>query len=234
VLNADDISLPRRLERQVAFMVDHPEVGVLGTQSEFIDANGNPVSGWHYYTDDAQMRWSARWRCPFVHSSVMLRRNVILAAGNYRDFIWEDADMWLRLSSKAEFHNLSEALVQYRRIPTSATGAVTSFVPTARQVAESNIEILFPGLRDPVSAMRLWDATHLDHLDAPSGFVHFKQLKTAAVLLAKQAGKPANYFTETQLFRSQHYILRHRLYKRAHLLPLVRLRHRLAKATGQT
>jgi len=233
VLDADDISLPRRLERQVAFMVEHPEVGVLGTQSEFIDANGNPVSGWHYFTDDAQMRWSARWRCPFLHSTVMLRRNVILAAGNYRDFNWEDADMWLRLSSMTEFHNLSEILVQYRRMSTSVTGAMTSFVPTARQVAELNVDILFPGLLDPVSAMQLWDATHLDHLDAPSRFVYFKQLKTAAVLLAEQAGKPDSYFTETELFRSQRYILRKRLYERAHLMPLVRLRHRFAKATGR-
>jgi hypothetical protein len=59
-------------------------------------------------------------------------------------------------------------------------------------------------------------------------------LKTAAVLLAKQTGKPDNYFTETELFRSQRYILRHRLYERAHVLPLVRLRHRLAKAADQT
>ncbi|HEY1214607.1 MAG TPA: hypothetical protein VGE93_13335, partial [Bryobacteraceae bacterium] len=204
------------------------------TQAEVIDANGTPVSGWHYYTDDAQMRWSARWRCPFLHSTVMLRRNVILAAGNYRDFIWEDADMWLRLSSATEFHNLSEVLVQYRRMPTSVTGALTSFVPSSRQVAELNADVLFPGLLDPVSAMQLWEATHLDHLHSPVRFVHFKQLKTAAVLLARQSGKPDNYFTETELFRSQQYTLRKRLYERAHLMPLVRLRHRFAKAADQT
>jgi len=124
--------------------------------------------------------------------------------------------------------------VQYRRIPTSVTGAITSFVSSSRQVAELNVDILFPGLLDPVSAMQLWEATHLDHLDAPARFVHFKQLKTAAVLLARQSGKPDKYFTETELFRSQHYILRKRLYERAHLMPLVRLRHRLAKAAGQT
>lgn len=233
VLDADDISLPRRLEAQVEFMTEHPEVGVLGTQSQFIDADGNPISGWHYYTDDAQMRWSARWRCPFLHSSVMLRRNVVLAAGNYRDFVWEDSDMWLRLSSTTEFHNLPAVLVQYRHQAASTTGGITSFVPTARQVAELNSDILFPGL-DPASAMRLWEATHLDHLDTPFSFVHFGQLKSAAVLLAKRAGKPDSYFTETELFRSQQYVLRKRLYKRAHLMPLIHLRHRLAKAADSS
>jgi glycosyltransferase involved in cell wall biosynthesis len=233
VLDGDDLSLPQRLERQVEFMVEHPEIGVLGTQSQFIDANGNPVSGWHYYTDDAPMRWSARWRCPFLHSSVMLRRNVVLEAGNYRDFVWEDSDMWLRLSSTTEFHNLPEVLVQYRHQPTSTTGAITSFVPTARQVAELNVDILFPGLPDTTRAMQLWHATHPDQLDVPSSLAHSKQLKSAAVLLARQTGKPENYFTETELFRSQQYFLRNRLFERAHLMPLVRLRHRLAKAAGR-
>lgn len=231
VLDGDDISLPRRLEAQVEFMTEHPEVGVLGTQTQFIDADGKPVSGWHYYTDDAQMRWSARWRCPFLHSSVMLRRRVVLAAGNYRDFVWEDSDLWLRLSSKTEFHNLPMILAQYRHQPASTTGGITSFVPTARQVAKLNDDILFPGL-DPARAMQLWEATHLDHLDSPFSFTHFRHLKDAAVLLAKQAGKPSNYFMETELFRSQQYVLRNRLYKRTHLMPLVRLRHRLAKAAA--
>lgn len=230
VLDGDDISLPHRLERQVEFMAEHPEVGVLGTQSEIIDADGNSSRGWHYFADDAQSRWYARWLAPFLHSSVMLRRTVVLAAGNYRDFVWEDSDLWLRLSSATEFHNLPEILVQYRRIPTSTTGAITSFVPTSRQVAELNVDILFPGIANPISAMQLWEAAHPHQVEGPSRLRYIRQLRSAAVRFARQVGKPENYFTQTELYLGQQYTLRTRLFERAHLLPLIRLRHRLAKA----
>ncbi|HEY1215289.1 MAG TPA: glycosyltransferase, partial [Bryobacteraceae bacterium] len=81
-MDGDDLNVPDRLERQVAFLQEHPEVGILGGQLELIDECDRPIDSkaWRYCTDDASVRWLLRWRNQLAHNAVVFRRSIILAA----------------------------------------------------------------------------------------------------------------------------------------------------------
>ena len=144
VIHGDDINHPWRLQQQVHFLNAHPEVGVLGGQSDFIDENGAPIDGWYFAGDDATIRWRSNWMCHLMHSAVMFRREIILQAGNYRDHQpYEDMELWIRASRFTEFANLAEAVIQYRRTSTSQTGRTTDFKSIFRKGAAVNAEMLF-------------------------------------------------------------------------------------------
>lgn len=228
-IDHDDVNLPERLELQVPFLLEHPQVAAVGSQLNLIDESGLPCGRWTYKTDDAQARWMTRWKCELGQTSVLYRRSAVLAAGNYRDVPIEDLDLWVRLAYVGEIRNLPEALVLYRRTQTSRTGKITDFFPTDRQAALPNAGILFPNIPDPHRAMELWDATHPRQFRAPSKVLHIWQLERAARGLAKALGKPGGYFIDTQVFEDQRYSLKIRAYDRFGLMPLVHLRKRFAR-----
>lgn len=235
-IDADDINLPSRLERQIQFLLDRPAAGVVGCRITTIDQNGNPLQEYNHETDDAEIRWLSRYACRMCHPSVVFRRSVVLAAGNYHDVDSEDADLWLRVSSLAEMVNLPERLVCYRRFVGSTTGSIRDWLPVLRENAVVNAAHLFPGITDPERALDLWDATVPQRLSwapkitYPAKPAHLRDLKRSAVLLAREAGKPDDYFTNTEAFREQYYLLRRRVFNRFGLGPLLRLRDRAAAA----
>lgn len=230
-MDADDINVPDRLERQIAFLDAHPEVVLLGGQLDLIDERGSCCGHWTYKTGDAELRWLARWHTQVGQNSIVFRRSAILAAGNYRDVRDEDFDLWLRVAAVGEIRNLPETLVLYRRTQTSQTGKIEDFVPRDRDAAARNASRLFPNLKDPNRAMELWEATHPKQLQKSRSRVqHIFQLERAAVLLAEQIGKPSDYFTSTPAFEEQQYSLKTRAYRRFGLEPLVALKARVMHA----
>jgi glycosyltransferase involved in cell wall biosynthesis len=232
IIHGDDLCLPGRLEKQVAFMQAHPEVGALGSQIEVIDDHGvaqDTGPYWKYETEDASVRWRTRWQSQFCHPAVMLRRSAVLAAGNYRDCQpYEDTDLWIRMADVAELRNLPDILMRYRRSASSSTGRIVEYIDLEREAASMNIDLLFPGMTDKARILDLWEATHPYYLGNPSKFRHMSELRRAAVNLAKKLGKPVDYFTGTPLFDEQEVSLKNRFYKRSGLMPLVELRRSLS------
>lgn len=210
VVHGDDINHPWRLERQAAFLAAHPEVGVLGGQSDFVDENGKSIGGWYFAADDATIRWRGHWMAHVMHACVMFRKEAILKAGNYRDHQpYEDMELWIRASRHTEFANLPDSILQYRRSSTSQTGRTEDFKSLFRKGAEVNAQILFPNM-EAEAAMSLWEASYPDDGPAPVKLAHFKQLKQAATALARQVGKPHDYFQKTSFFAEQIYHMRRR------------------------
>ena len=58
-IDGDDIAVPHRLEKQVRYMLDHPEVAVLGSRMQVIDENGNELPSWAHPVDEAEINWDA-------------------------------------------------------------------------------------------------------------------------------------------------------------------------------
>jgi glycosyltransferase involved in cell wall biosynthesis len=112
-LDADDVALPARLERQRVFLQGHPEVGLLGTAARVVDESGRDVEITRAPEGDLAIRRALIRRNPFVHSSVMARRVLIAAVGGYdvSFAVAQDYDLWLRLSAITRMANLAEPLV---------------------------------------------------------------------------------------------------------------------------
>jgi GT2 family glycosyltransferase len=115
-LDADDLALPHRLAVQVAAMNARPRLALLGSAVELIDRRGRRIGSLHYPPGDAELRTFLREGKVFTHSTVVMRRDVFLAAGGYRAGLGlaEDYDLWLRLADHGELANLAEPLVRYR------------------------------------------------------------------------------------------------------------------------
>lgn len=115
-LDADDLAAPNRFARQVEIMRAHPELIVVGSSADLIDAKGRGVGSIRHPTDDADIRSAMLLACPFVHSSVVMRTDVCRAAGGYRSGlnICEDYDLWSRMAELGTVANLTECLTSYR------------------------------------------------------------------------------------------------------------------------
>jgi glycosyltransferase involved in cell wall biosynthesis len=234
-IDGDDIAYPHRLERQVAYMAEHPEVAVLGSYAQSIDAEGKKLPIWKFPPCDADARWLMRFDTRVLHPCLMFRRSAILAAGNYPDFKYEDCVLWTRMSvMKFEIHNIPEPLIKYRRTATSSTGLIEDWVPVNRQVAQFCASIIFPGIPDPAQAMELWEATRMDKGKVKAEWRHLKALDQAAVAHARQVGKPDDYFLNCSAFKEQRYNVRRRILESFGLGPLIRLRGRLARKQTPT
>jgi len=115
-IDADDINIPQRLEKQVAFLQQHPEVAVVGSQVTRLDSQGINHGLWRPYPlePDDILHFMMR-SCVIWHPTVLFRRSPIMAVGNYRDiYSAEDYDLWLRVALHYRLANLEQPLVQYR------------------------------------------------------------------------------------------------------------------------
>lgn len=114
--DADDISLPERLERQVDFLDRNIDVALVGTSGYTLDEDGDILRVISVIEDNDEIQKRLLEANCFIHSSVMFRREVIEKIGGYRDeFEYaEDYDFILRIAEYSKLHNLSEILCNYR------------------------------------------------------------------------------------------------------------------------
>ncbi|WP_116127815.1 glycosyltransferase family 2 protein [Lewinella sp. IMCC34183] len=116
-LDADDLMLPERLERQVRFMADHPNVGLLGSAYRNIDdagQRGNRVGSRITSSDGVKAKFL--FANAMGHSTVVYRRRAFTAVGGYNQRLRAslDYDLLARLSLETDCHLLREELVLYR------------------------------------------------------------------------------------------------------------------------
>ncbi len=142
-MDADDISLPGRLDAQVAFLDRHPEIGVLGTGFQIIDAQGVPGTEILLPADNALIRWNLALRSPLAHPTVMMRRSIIAAIGGYRSepLHCEDYDLWWRASQVTRIANLPTVLLKLRKHGESVTSQfVSDHDENGRRVCQDMLE----------------------------------------------------------------------------------------------
>ncbi len=114
-MDADDIAFPQRLEKQVHFMEQHPEVVLCGTA--FICFGNGEEAVVRYPTEDAPLRWKMLYQCPFGHPTVMMRLATLHTHNLYYAQAYqhcEDFELWTRLAEIGQVANLSEVLLKYR------------------------------------------------------------------------------------------------------------------------
>jgi glycosyltransferase involved in cell wall biosynthesis len=114
--DADDRAMPERFARQMAFLANHPTVGLLGTGCWIIDQSGErqPPARSQPQTH-REICWNSLWLNPFYHSSTLYKRELALqhpydaTLASAQDF-----ELWGRLLKVTQGANLQEPLIEYR------------------------------------------------------------------------------------------------------------------------
>ena len=117
IMDADDISVPNRFEKQLKAFEEHPEVSVVGGLiREFIHQPDNVVGTRIVPEHDAEIKDYLKRRCPMNLVTVMLKKSDVMKVGGYLDwYCEEDYYLWIRLTLGGyKFYNLQENLVNVR------------------------------------------------------------------------------------------------------------------------
>ncbi|WP_049755019.1 MULTISPECIES: glycosyltransferase family 2 protein [Hyphomonas] len=133
-LDADDISLPNRLELTLNYLRAHPECIAVGGRVQHIDETGKPLPGVDQPADPEGARVDTiPARDPYIiHSTLMTRRAEVEAVGRYRHVPYsEDTDLFWRLGERGRLVILPEILTLYR----VHTASVSSTLHNGRVMA---------------------------------------------------------------------------------------------------
>jgi len=143
-MDADDISLPRRFERQTNFLKKHPEIGIVGTWAANIDKNNSVVGKWCLPPSPMVLKWNHFFRVCVIHPTVLMRRPILEKLNFYRsDSLYaDDWDLWLRASAMTEFGNTPEILFKYRVWSKSVSKS------HSQECQKAPIKLLVPFMRD--------------------------------------------------------------------------------------
>jgi GT2 family glycosyltransferase len=154
-LDSDDEMNPIRLQTQVSAFERNPDLACLGSQVEYIDANGVLTGRSNLPTTVRQLKSTLPALNCLIHPSVMIRTSALMAVGGYRGYLdgAEDYNLWLRLLKVGSIANLNEYLTRYRQHSSQVSKFNSSISPWLDSVAR--LDAMSPqGLRDT----RAWSA----------------------------------------------------------------------------
>lgn len=170
-MDADDISVPKRVAAQVAFMDAHPEVGICGTWIETIGTPHGDVR--RYPTDDATIRSWLLFESVLAHPSIVMRRALLMKIGLFYDAGYvhaEDYDLWVRAAHHTALANIPEVLLRYRLHPHQVVQKHDAMkLASARLVRLAQLERL--GIRPTKEELALHQALSTWQFQATPDFI---------------------------------------------------------------
>ena len=141
--DADDISDPSRLAREIDYFSCHPDTVLVGTHARLIDTQGRALGELRVPVDPTGILWAQMFDNGFIHSAVMFRRAVALDEfGGYDESfrISQDYALWSRMMRRHPVANLDETLLSLRVHPSSLMrGSRAETDDESRRVIRENI-----------------------------------------------------------------------------------------------
>jgi glycosyltransferase involved in cell wall biosynthesis len=116
VMDSDDVCLPDRIARQVAFLDAHPDHALVGGNTLVIDEHGDMIGERRYPSRHEEIvKVIARYN-PIAQPTATFRRSALTQVGAYdpRFPRCQDYDLWLRMADRFKVANLPEFTLQYR------------------------------------------------------------------------------------------------------------------------
>ncbi|MGE4511452.1 MAG: glycosyltransferase family 2 protein [Sulfurimonadaceae bacterium] len=112
-MDADDISLPNRFEKQIHLMEQNPDIGVCGSWVEAFCTS--KTSTWAYPVTSQNIKIALMFYCPFAHPSIVMRKKIFTQYHYQKEFQKaEDYYLWTQIKQKFNYANIPEVLLKYR------------------------------------------------------------------------------------------------------------------------
>lgn len=155
-MDADDIALPARFQRQMEFLEVHPRVAILGTQLERIREDGTPIDVTNVPLEPGEIAGNMQKFCCMHHPTVMMRAEALHALGGYREAFLaaEDHDLWLRAAERFELANLPDILLRYRIHTQTVSFQKLEQQVISAKAAELSARLRRSGNSDPFTAKK--------------------------------------------------------------------------------
>lgn len=142
-MDADDVSLPARLETQVQYLETHPQIAVVGSWVRRIDKDGILGAFQRYPTNPGLIAWSLFFFNALAHPTVMMRRSALNMDAVYdpQYRLAQDFALFTALSRRLKLGNIPEVLLHYRVWPGNSSRQPTQDLLGA-QISRRHAEAL--------------------------------------------------------------------------------------------
>ncbi len=123
-LDADDIALPDRIQKEMEYLEKHPNVAVVSCSADFISEDGVSIGYFFPFTWSFQVLMQKR--NSIIHSGVLMRKEIYEKSGGYSAVkSSEDFLLWCRMRRYGAVHIIEYPYVKYR----FSDGALTGNIP---------------------------------------------------------------------------------------------------------
>ncbi len=114
--DADDVSFPHRLESQLRYLSQNPQTVLLGSAAKWINRSGKEIGEVKVPSQWEEILWQFHFENPFIHSSIIFKKDLVLGLGGYNENFkrTQDFELWSKIVPFYPVANLKEALVKYR------------------------------------------------------------------------------------------------------------------------
>jgi glycosyltransferase involved in cell wall biosynthesis len=163
--DADDISLPLRLERQVTYLDSHPEIGVSGVLVNYVDSERRTIAKQRPLGELDAIHASMLFASPFLHTTLTMRRKIFEQVGGYdaKYMYADDPELLWRMSRLCKIGVIQEILCEYR-IHNSQDRMSNNPLNQHKTYAEVSTRSMDQWLNSPTfpaeAYKRLWSVTH--------------------------------------------------------------------------
>jgi len=192
-MDADDISLPERLEKQVKFMEENLDIGVCGTWVKIIGVNPEWIR--KLDTDHQTMRCNFIFEHQMVHPTVIMRKDLLLKNNLFYNPAYlkaQDYELWCRCGRYFQLANIDEVLLLYRQHNTAEMIRIVS-----EQLRFSDMiqiqEIRSLGIEPTIEEIELHKEISLWRIHVNQDFVHRNRIWFEKLI---EANSRAHYYPE--------------------------------------
>lgn len=115
-MDGDDFSYPNRLQQQLDYMIQNPDVVVSGSYIDVCDENLEVKNIRKYHLADVEIRKKLFRYSPFAHPATIWRTSVVKSCGGYSNafLVGQDYDLYFRVGKYGKFGNLPLVLLKLR------------------------------------------------------------------------------------------------------------------------
>jgi glycosyltransferase involved in cell wall biosynthesis len=203
-MDSDDIAMPERFAKQIAYLSAHPHIGILGTNTHDLDETGLllPLPA-TYPSSPADVGRLLELGPPVCHPSVMMRTELIRNLGGYRAAFRhaEDYDLWLRAARVTQITSLPERLLLYRRSVQQISQKYA--IPQAKAAAIAWLDYEHTGNGEPSLFNDCDDLPEIDELD------HIFKRDGASAFVRRRIVERTRYSNELLLGPAFHMMVDH-------------------------